>query len=198
MEKFANVVGDLKQATKELGKNLGDSFEKEVNPDNRLFGNEASKTTETHSYDGLKPHDKVLGAAMGIPKGVLDSIYNGKELKHYLDLGMVAKVFDKTEDGKDRYVLVPKNLDMNTVVDNHGRTNLDRAGQGLSLIKDGKILEVHHIGQAEGKHYALLTKAEHTQNGFDRILHNPMKPGVDHGNSFMADKRLISKSLAEG
>nr|MDW8627168.1 HNH/ENDO VII family nuclease [Streptococcus suis] len=68
---------------------------------------------------------------------------------------------------------------------------------GLLPIKDGQPLEVHHIGQKNGGHYALLTKEEHIKNGNKEMLHKPGKSDVDHGLDFARDKRSIAKVLME-
>lgn len=197
LETLAKVAVESKETIGEVGKTISEFAGDKIDSDKRI--NPIEKTSDKeYSYDGLSSIEKIIGLAWGYPKGILDNIYNFSELKHYHDLGLIAKKFGETVDGKDRFILVPKDLDMKRVVDSQGLTNEDRAKQGKSLIKDGKILEVHHIGQKEGGHYALLTKAEHTQNGNDKILHDYSKSGVDHGNSFLSEKKEIFKTLAEG
>ena len=57
--------------------------------------------------------------------------------------------------------------------DAFGRTNKERAEQGLSpLNKDGKPIELHHIGQHADSPLAELTQEEHRGKGNDGILHN--------------------------
>lgn len=57
-----------------------------------------------------------------------------------------------------------------------GRTNKERAEQGLSPInKDGKIIELHHIGQHADSPLAELTQEEHRGKGNDSILHDKTK-----------------------
>lgn len=57
-----------------------------------------------------------------------------------------------------------------------GRTNKERAEQGLSPFnKDGKIIELHHIGQHAYSPLAELTLKEHRGKGNDTILHDKTK-----------------------
>ncbi|BAQ24700.1 HNH/ENDO VII family nuclease [Streptococcus troglodytae] len=196
IENLAKPTSEIKTSANEINRKSGELSGNRVDSDKRIGKTE---NNTDYSYDGLGLTDKfIIGRAWGLPKSVLDTMYNFQELKHYHELNLAPMKFGETADGKDRFVLVPKDLEMKQPVDVQGRTNQERAEQGLSLKKDGKILEVHHIGQVEGGHYALLTKEEHTQNGYDKMLHNPNKAGVDHGIPFEADKRTILKAVAEG
>ena len=69
--------------------------------------------------------------------------------------------------------------------DEFGRTNLQRAGDGLSPIDPatGKAYELHHIGQKTDSTLAILTKAEHMQNGNDLIWHNKAIPSAVHNET---------------
>ncbi|MCX4317908.1 MAG: endonuclease VII [Lachnospiraceae bacterium] len=57
-----------------------------------------------------------------------------------------------------------------------GRTNRERAEQGLSPInRDGKVIELHHVGQHADSPLAELTPEEHRGKGNDTILHDKTK-----------------------
>jgi len=57
-----------------------------------------------------------------------------------------------------------------------GRTNKERVEQDLSPInKDGKIIELHHIGQHADSPLAELNPEEHRGKGNDAILHDKTK-----------------------
>ncbi|WP_373760320.1 HNH/ENDO VII family nuclease [Streptococcus ferus] len=195
IENLAKPTSEIKTSANEINKKSDEVSGKKIDSDKRIG---AAKNNIDYSHDGLRLSDNIIGKAWGYPKTVLDTMYNSQELKHYHDLNLTPMKFGETADGKDRFALVPKDLEMKQPVDGQGRTNQERAEQGLSLIKDGKILEAHHIGQVDGGHYALLTKEEHTQNGYDKMLHDSNKAGVDHGAPFEADKRVMLKAIAEG
>ena len=82
--------------------------------------------------------------------------------------------------------------------DDFGRTNKERAEQGLSpLNKDGKTVELHHIGQKQDSPLAELTSEQHRSNGNDTILHNKdIKSEIDRNES-AKEKNEYWKTRAE-
>ncbi|HFU3705923.1 TPA: HNH/ENDO VII family nuclease [Streptococcus suis] len=196
IEGLKTVAEAVKPVVNEVGKRAIDVFEKPIDSDKRLEA--ASDSKSTYSYDGLSKSQEILAQALGFPKELAKDIYNHQELKHYMDIGMRAVQFGQKENGEPRFCLVPKDLSFDTVVDSQGRTNAERLQRGLQPIKDDKVLEVHHIGQKNGGHYALLTKEEHIKNGNKEMLHKPGTSEVGHGLDFARDKRAIAKALMEG
>lgn len=195
IEGVKTVAEAVKPVVNEVGKRaIG--VEKPIDSDKRL--EVASDSTSTYSYDGLSKSQEIVAQAQGFPKELAKDIYNCQELKHYINIEMRAVQFGQKENGESRFCLVPKDLSFDTVVDSQGRTNAERLQSGLLPIKDGHPLEVHHIGQKNGGHYALLTKEEHIMNGNKEMLHKPGKSEVDHGLDFTRDKRAIAKALMEG
>ena len=72
-----------------------------------------------------------------------------------------------------------------------GRTNRERAEQGLSPInKEGKVIELHHIGQHADSPLAELTPQEHRGKGNDIILHDKTKES-EIDRQFFAGERSI-------
>lgn len=70
-----------------------------------------------------------------------------------------------------------------------GRTNRERAEQGLSPInKDGKVIELHHIGQHADSPLAELTTEEHRGKGNDTILHNKTKESEIDRQAFAKER----------
>ncbi|HEM6136609.1 TPA: hypothetical protein U2C13_000144 [Streptococcus suis] len=195
IEGLKTIAEAVKPVVNEVGKRAIDTFEKPIDSDKRL--EVASDSKSTYSYDGLSKFQEILAQVHGFPKELAKDIYNHQELKHYVDIGMRAVQFGQKENGDPRFCLVPKDLSFDTVVDSQGRTNAERLQSGLLPIKDGQPLEVHHIGQKNGGHYALLTKEEHIKNGNKEMLHKPGKSDVDHGLDFARDKRSIAKVLME-
>ena len=73
--------------------------------------------------------------------------------------------------------------------DSMGRTNKERAEQGLSPInKDGKVIELHHIGQHADSPLAELTPEEHRGKGNDTILHNKTKESEIDRQAFAEER----------
>lgn len=68
--------------------------------------------------------------------------------------------------------LIKDNIDLN-LVDEMGRTNLERMSKGLSpLDSSGHSYELHHIGQNNDTTLAVLTREEHDSkflHGFKEI-----------------------------
>ncbi len=65
-----------------------------------------------------------------------------------------------------------RNIDLK-FTDEHGLTNLERMRRGLAALDPatGQAYELHHIGQQMDSTLAILTKAEHMQNGNNKIWH---------------------------
>lgn len=78
-------------------------------------------------------------------------------------------------------------------------TNLDRIKKGFSpLDPNGKAYEIHHVGQdGDSPLFAILTQAEHRQNGNYKILHPEEVSNVDHGREWQKQVREFWKAYAE-
>ena len=97
---------------------------------------------------------------------IIDAIGSWQEYEIYKNAGLV-----EAEIGGKK-CLIRKDIDWDQK-DAFGRTNRERAEQGLSpLDKDGKPIELHHIGQHADSPLAELTQEEHRGKGNDVILHN--------------------------
>lgn len=77
---------------------------------------------------------------------------------------------EKTEIN-GRECLQRKDIDYDKA-DVNGLTNKERMERGMSPIKDGKPIELHHIGQGMDSPLAELTPDEHRGKGNDTILHD--------------------------
>ncbi len=78
-----------------------------------------------------------------------------------------------------RQSLVRNDIDWNAKVDAWGRTNLERAQQGLSPYgPNGRPLEIHHQGQKNSGMFAELTTQQHRGPGNNTILH-PIREGSE-------------------
>ena len=83
--------------------------------------------------------------------------------------------------------------------DEHGLTNLERMRRGLAALDPatGQAYELHHIGQQMDSTLAILTKAEHMQNGNNKIWH--LFEGASEIDRPMFDKQRQAfwKALAD-
>lgn len=97
----------------------------------------------------------------------IDVIKNFQSIDQYqicLDAGLFTTIIN------NKAALVRK-IDLN-MIDEFGRTNLQRMQEGLAALDPtGISYELHHIGQNPDSTLAILTKAEHMQNGNNSIWH---------------------------
>ena len=78
-----------------------------------------------------------------------------------------------------------------------GRSNLERMEAGLAPLKDGKPIELHHIGQNMDSPLAELTKEEHMKNGNDTILHDKQKESEIDRSVFNKERTDYWKARAK-
>lgn len=112
----------------------------------------------------------------GYSDEVIDNISCWEEYEVYIDVDL-----EEVEiDGKK--CLIRSDIDFDQK-DSMGRANRERIEQGLSPInKDGKVIELHHIGQNSDSPLAELTQQEHRGKGNDTILHDKTKESeIDRG-----------------
>lgn len=105
-----------------------------------------------------------------------DCIGSVEELNVYIE----AELTEVEIDGEK--CLIRNDIDFEQK-DSMGRTNTERIDQGLSPInKEGKVIELHHIGQKADSPLAELTQQEHRGKGNDTILHDKTKESeIDRG-----------------
>ncbi len=113
----------------------------------------------------------------------LDVIKGFKSMEQY-DICKQAGLKPMMVDGKTALVHDIRDIDITSVVDDYGRTNLQRMQQGLAAIDPttGKSYQLHHIGQKMDSTLAILTEAEHMQGGNNTIWHELGKASeIDRG-----------------
>ncbi len=94
-----------------------------------------------------------------------------------------------------RTLLLSSDIDW-SLVDDVGRTNLERALEGLApLDSSGISYELHHVGQDAEGILATLTKAQHTQNGNDTILHSSSLAKCISDSEWIAQKKAVWKEI---
>lgn len=120
--------------------------------------------------EGLTEEQKVkIKEETGWSDEIIDAIGSWEEYEIYKNAGLI-----EAEIG-DRKCLIRDDIDWKQK-DDMGRTNEERAKQGLSPInKEGKVIELHHIGQHADSPLAELTPEEHRGRGNDTVLHDKTK-----------------------
>lgn len=113
---------------------------------------------------------------------IIDSISSMEEAEIYKEAGLV-----ETEIG-GKSCLIRPDIDWEQK-DQFGRTNAERAKQGLAPIDaNGQPLELHHIGQHNDSPLAELTMQEHRGKGNDTILHDKSKESEIDRPSFGTER----------
>lgn len=132
--------------------------------------NEGTNDSDEKTQEGLTDEQKTkIKEETGWSDEIIDAIGSWKEYEIYKNAGLIeAEISGKK-------CLIRNDIDWNQK-DAMGRTNRERAEQGLSPInKDGKVIELHHIGQHADSPLAELTQEEHRGKGNDSILHDKTK-----------------------
>jgi len=133
--------------------------------------------TDENKRGGLSEEEKakVREKHPDWPDEIIDAIGSWKEYEIY------DKANLRVEYINGRPCLVRTDIDMEQK-DAKGRTNRERMELGLApLDKNGKPIELHHIGQKSDSPLAELTFEEHHCNGNDTILHDKNKETDVHG-----------------
>lgn len=148
----------------------------EANKEGTNDSNEAVK-------DGLSDEEKAkIKEETGWSDEIIDAIGSWKEYEIYKNAGLV-----EAEIGGKK-CLIRNDIDWEQK-DAMGRTNRERVKDGLSPInKDGKVIELHHIGQHADSPLAELTLQEHRGKGNDTILHDKTKESEIDRQAFNGEK----------
>lgn len=126
------------------------------------------------------------------PLDVIKKFSNIKQYRICKKAGLTPQII------KGKTVLL-RNIDLD-YVDDLGRTNLERMKLGMAALEpDGKAYELHHIGQKKDATLAVLTKAEHMQEGNNKIWHVFGEASEVHGDgsTWNAQRKEIWQGIAE-
>ena len=139
--------------------------------------------TDENVKEGLTDEEKAkIKEETGWSDEIVDAMGSWKEYEIYKNANLVEAEID----GKK--CLIRNDIDWNQK-DEMGRTNKERAEQGLSPInKDGKVIELHHIGQHSNSPLAELTQEEHRGKGNDGILHDKTKESEINRQAFAEER----------
>lgn len=165
---------------KELPGDTGADFQKEKQSLENIDRQELTDTDRTQMKEISGWTDKIT-----------DYIGSWKEFEIYRNAGLVeAQIGDK-------HCLIRNDINWEQK-DGMGRTNKERAEQGLSPInKDGKVIELHHIGQHADSPYAELTPEEHRGKGNDTVLHDKTKESEIDRTAFAGERSKYWKERSE-
>lgn len=141
----------------------------------------------------IEGEKKQIQKETGWSNEIIDNIKTKEEAKIYKIADLKeTKVGDKT-------CLIRSDYSIDEVVDEMtGETNLDRMKKGKApLDRDGKPIELHHIGQRNDSPLAELTGKEHRSGGNDTILHDKTKESEINRTEFKKEKEEHWKARAE-
>lgn len=171
-------LDDIKNLTPEQ---LQEKFNEAIDEQNAENTSEADETDE--KPEGLTDEEKAkIKEETGWSDEIIDAIGSMEEYEIYKKAGLVEAEIN----GKKCLVRTDIDWDQKDAM---GRTNRERAEQGLSPInKDGKVIELHHIGQHSDSPLAELTTEEHRGQGNDTILHNKTKESEIDRQAFAKER----------
>lgn len=127
-------------------------------------------------YDGLTQEEKdIIKKETGWSDEIVDALRSMDEYRIYKEAGLV----ESEVNGKK--CLIRTDIDWDQK-DQFGYTNRERVAEGYApLDKDGRPIQLHHIGQKADSPLAELTFREHRCGGNDTILHDKKKETEVHG-----------------
>ena len=174
-------LDDIKNLTPEQLKEKMNQF---LEQDNGNLKDSVKETeTDENVKEGLTDEEKTkIKEETGWSDEIVDAIGSWKEYEIYKN----ANLIEAEIDGKK--CLIRNDINWNQK-DEMGRTNKERAEQGLSPInKDGKVIELHHIGEHSNSPLTELTQEEHRGKGNDGILHDKTKESEINRQAFAEER----------
>ncbi len=155
-------------------------------------GDKPENTDEETERKGLTEEEKQkIRDETGWSNEIIDAIGSMEEAEIYIEAGL------KECEINGKKCLIRGDIDWNQK-DEMGRTNKERAEQGLPPItKDGKRVELHHIGQHANSPLAELTTEEHRGKGNDTVLHDKTKESEINRPIFAGERSDHWKARAQ-
>lgn len=153
---------------------------------------EVQREDAEEKKDGLTDEEKKeLKERTGWPDEIIDSISSMEEAEIYEKAGLQAVKID------GKWCLIRSDIDLDQT-DEDGISNRERMERGRPPItKDGKEVELHHIGQKQDSPLAELTMEEHRGTGNDTILHDKTKESEIDRTAFAKERKEHWKSRAD-
>ena len=154
------------------------------------YSKEANESPETRKE--LSDDEKQrIKEETGWSDEIIDAISSMEEYEIYKK----ADLEEKEINGKK--CLVRKDIDLEQK-DSMGRTNSERMEKGLPpLDKNGRPIELHHIGQKPNSPLAELTTSEHRGKGNDTVLHDKKKESEIDREKFAEERSEHWKNRIE-
>lgn len=120
------------------------------------------------------------------PLDVIKQFHSVDEYNVFKNANLKAKIID----GKSLLVRSDIKLD---IVDEYGRTNLERMKLGLSALdENGLPYELHHVGQKAEGTLAILNRTEHD----NAVLHGYESISQIDRNEFAKERKKVWQSIA--
>lgn len=171
-----------------------DVFSGPIESDEEELEQETSENQDR--YEGLTQDEKdIIKKETGWSDEIIDAIRSMDEYRIYKEAGLV----ESEVNGKK--CLIKTDIDWDQK-DQFGYTNRERVAEGYApLDKDGRPIQLHHIGQKPDSPLAELTFREHRCGGNDTILHDKKKETEVHGegNNWDNERQEYWKNrLADG
>lgn len=178
------VISKLEEIKNLTPEQLRERMEENLEKENADVENTSGiNDSDENAKECLNDEEKAkIKEETGWSDEIIDAIGSLEEYEIYKNAGL-----QEAEIGGKR-CLVRNDIDWDQK-DAMGRTNRERAEQGLSPInKNGKVIELHHIGQHPDSPLAELTPEEHRGKGNDNILHNKTKESEIDRQAFAGER----------
>ncbi|WP_302273020.1 HNH/ENDO VII family nuclease, partial [Brachyspira aalborgi] len=122
----------------------------------------------------------IIKILTGWSNEIVNAIGSWKEYKIYKKAGLVQAEIN----GKKCLIKPDIDMEQKSIDPFRGKmTNAERMEKGLApLDKNGKPIQLHHIGQRPDSPLAELTFEQHRTGGNHTILHDNSKPTEVHGD----------------
>lgn len=157
-----------------------------------LSGSISGGVAETVALKGATLNGLTMNQAAAIqkeskyPLDVIKQFHSVEEYNVFKNANLKSMVID----GKSLLVRSDINLDL---VDEYGRTNLERMKLGLSALdENGMSYELHHVGQNANGTLAILSTEEHK----NAVLHGYKAVSEIDRNAFAQERKQVWMSIA--
>ncbi len=201
IEAITKAVGETgKEGMKEVGKGIGDKvpdFSKNIKIG---FGDKVPDFPKPQTFKAREVNSDIniakdeqgkIEKKSPYSENVNENISSEEELDIYTDAGL-----EENQVG-DQKALTRDDIDIEQM-DEDGQTNLERMEKGKPpLDKDGKPIELHHIGQKPDSPLAELKQNEHRGLGNDSVLHDKTQDSKIDRQEFNKEKSDYWKARAE-
>lgn len=176
---YQAMISEIAKNKLENFKPSFDEINKKMSPNELLKNSEKLGISgDKFEIEGIKnevAEKEKIAEKSNYSNEVNEKIRSVEELEVYQNEGLVESTVN------DRTVLKDTSINPD-LIDEKGRTNLERMEKGLAPIdENGKPYNLHHIGQNADSPLAELKDGVHKKN--DAILHDKSKPTEVHGSN---------------